>query len=296
MSTVSRTPDLAGPPPGGDPFRLGWRYVPRTLPDGRTTVDQVPLTVDDVLHPQEGDFRVHSEEHWKDCEYLSTVFKSRVASDPEALVLADHRVAWDDPGVRPHGPDVAVYFGVDERQRPGATFDVDAEGTRPGVIVEIVSPETRDNDVVVKLAEYSRVGVECYVIVDTEYRDGRRIAARLLGYRNTPDGYVELPLNDQGRLWLVALGVGLGIDGVQVACYDASGAKIGDYVEVARAWEAEVQARQAAERRVRQAERARAAAERQAQQEAEARAAAEARIRELEEQLRRQKPPKNGQS
>ncbi len=38
-----------------DPFRYGWRYVRRTLPDGRETLDQVPLTLEDVLHPEEED-------------------------------------------------------------------------------------------------------------------------------------------------------------------------------------------------------------------------------------------------
>ena len=41
-----------------DPFRYGWRYVRRTQPDGTEVVDQVPLSLDDLLYPEEGDFVV----------------------------------------------------------------------------------------------------------------------------------------------------------------------------------------------------------------------------------------------
>ena len=49
-----------------------------------------------------------------------------------------------------------------------------------GSRTEIVSPHTRDNDVVAKLAEYHRAGVPLYVIIDQETEGGPR---RLLGYR-----------------------------------------------------------------------------------------------------------------
>ena len=41
------------PPP--DPFRFGWRYVQQIRANGSKVSVQVPLTLDDVLHPQEGD-------------------------------------------------------------------------------------------------------------------------------------------------------------------------------------------------------------------------------------------------
>jgi hypothetical protein len=33
-------------------FRYGWRFVHQTLPDGSRELVQVPLTMEDVLHPQ----------------------------------------------------------------------------------------------------------------------------------------------------------------------------------------------------------------------------------------------------
>ncbi len=51
-------------PPRNDPFRYGWRYVLRgTAPNGQELWDQVPLTLDDVLHPEVGDFIVNSTAH-----------------------------------------------------------------------------------------------------------------------------------------------------------------------------------------------------------------------------------------
>ena len=69
---------------------------------------------------------------------------------PTALVLGDCKVLWPD-GVH-HSPDVAVYLGVREVQDYYSQFDVAAEGVRPRLIIEIVSPNTRENDVVAGFA------------------------------------------------------------------------------------------------------------------------------------------------
>src|SRR5215210_7781716 len=101
---------------GAEVFRYGWRYVRRALPDGREEWDQVPLTLEDVLHPEVGDFHVLSDAHNDDCVYLKTVAKAHLAADESAVVLSDCQVAWDVPDLRPHGPDLAVIFGVRQRK------------------------------------------------------------------------------------------------------------------------------------------------------------------------------------
>jgi hypothetical protein len=54
-----------------DPYVYGWREVLPTLPFGAQVWERVPLTLEDILHPQEGDFRVHSDEcqHFYNCLY-----------------------------------------------------------------------------------------------------------------------------------------------------------------------------------------------------------------------------------
>ena len=42
-------------PPAEDPFPLGWRYRARKNEDGSEDIEQVPLTPEDLLNPQEGD-------------------------------------------------------------------------------------------------------------------------------------------------------------------------------------------------------------------------------------------------
>ena len=50
-----------------DPFRPGWRYVKRTLPDGEEEFDQIPLTLEDLLFPEENDQTMFHPDHWDDC-------------------------------------------------------------------------------------------------------------------------------------------------------------------------------------------------------------------------------------
>ena len=183
-AVVTQTTAKPSPPiaPADDPFRYGWRYVLRPTPDDLQHLEQVPLTLDDVLHPDVGDFIVHSDCHETDRMYLTAVLRARLEVHGRAIVLSDVRVAWDVPDLRPHGPDVMVIPGLRER-RDWSTFDVAEEGVRPALMIEITSPETRENDVVWKVAHYARAGVAQYVIVDDarKRRETRRL--RLLDYR-----------------------------------------------------------------------------------------------------------------
>jgi hypothetical protein len=296
-------------PPEPDPYRYGWRYVRRTAPDGSETFDQVPLTLEDVLHPQEEDFIVQNSAHDDDRTYVREVFRSRRSRWPSPLVQCDVRVALGVPGVRPHGPDIAVFFGVRDPDRVWTTFDVAAEGVRPVLLMEITSPETRDNDVGIKVSHYHRAGVPLYLIVDRRRPEG---PVELIGYRHTPQRYEPLAPDAQGRLPLGPLGLLLGVRGNRVVLYDAAtGEELGDLEgeqraraaaearareqEAARA--AEAHARAAAEARARQEETARQAAEARAhEQEAAARQAAEAQLAELQARLRQLEAREQGPS
>jgi Uma2 family endonuclease len=251
-------------PPTVDIYRYGWRYVRHELPDGGETIEQLPLTLDDILFPEVGDFHVHSKAHEDTCNYLADVYNARLKHDRTAVVLNDVRVAWDVPELRPNGPDIAVIRGVRE-QRNWSTFDVAAEGVRPDVIVEITSPETRSNDLVAKVDIYAIAGVPIYIIVDARIWKGQE-TLYLIGYRLTPRGYEVLAPDERGWLWVESVGVWLGLRDNQVVCYDAAGQVIGDYTAI---------------------DSARAEAEARAKAEAEARAKAEAQLASLEAELRR---------
>jgi Uma2 family endonuclease len=252
MSTVADPRNQATTPEVADPFRYGWRDLTRQRPDGSWYVERTPLTLEDVLHPQMGDVLVESYLHDLIRDYLADVFRAWLAGVPGALVLTDCGVYWGHPELRHHSPDVCVILGVREMREEWASFDVADQGVRPVLIIEIVSPHTRENDVATKLEQYHRARVPRYVIVDREQEGG---PVRLLGYEYTPTGYLAMPADAQGRLWLEAVGVWISARGNRVVCYDgATGAEIGDYTAVSRALAEEKTRAEAAELRLRELE------------------------------------------
>ena len=308
MSTVStlQAPGQSAPD-DSDPFRYGWRWavlVQQHEWDGSESLDQVPLSLEDALHPQDGDHIVHTQPHDIDLTYLKDVFNSILASNPHAVVLSDCGVDWNLPGFKPLCPDIAVFFGI-RKHRGWSIFDVETEHAQIALVIEVTSASTRSNDVVKKFDYYHRAGVLAYVIVDSRIENLGTRRLELIGYRHSAKGYEKMPLDANGRIWLEALGVWLGITQDRntgfdrVACFDPiTNTEIGDYTAVtqariraeAQAAAAEAQAA-AAEAQTAAAHAQTAAAEARANAESQARAAAEARIRELEAALKNQAPP-----
>jgi len=283
-----------------DPFRYGWRYVRRTQPDGTTVIDEIPLTRNDLLYPEEGDFVVQEPWHTQDFTYCYSALTAWFAAQSTVVVLGDCRVDWGVPGIRPLGPDIVVLYEVPHWLRQ-ATFHLADEGGIPVLVVEIASPSTRDNDLGIKQAFYYRVGVQKYIIVDRgpEGED----PVHLLGYQRGPTGWLPLPPDAQGRLDLAPVGLSMGIEDDRPWFYDAvTGVREPDRPEwrqalaeareraqdaEARIQDAEVRA-QDAEVRAQDAATRATRAEASAQAEAQARIALEARVRALEGQLQRQ--------
>jgi colicin import membrane protein len=160
------------------------------------------------------------------------VLRARLEPSRRAIVLSDVRIAWDLPDLRAHGLDVMVIPSVRKR-RNWSTFEVAIERARPALIIEIVSPDARENDVVIKVEQYARAGVAQYVIVDDTGRGGVR-RLRLLDYRLEGTAYRLQEPDADGRVHLALADVWLGIRRDHVVCYDAAGREIGDYVTVVR--------------------------------------------------------------
>jgi len=294
-------------------FDYGYREVLKKLPDGRETWVRIPLTLEDVLHPEFGDVHVLGDPHDDDCNYLKDVLKDRFAADPAVVVFSDCGIFWDVPGLRHHSPDLSVIFGV-KRRKDWQTFHVKVEKVRPALIVEVTSPKTRVNDVKTKVEQYARAKVPHYAIADARTEEGKRRLA-LIAYQLKGKTYEPVDLDEHGRAWLAPVGLWLGVKqnpetgGDRVALIDpATNQEIGDYTAVNQARAAEAQradteaqrANTEAQRADAEAQRANAEAQRadaeaqranaeaqRANAEARARVEAEARAKELEDTVRR---------
>jgi len=274
----------------GDPFRLGHRWVRRTLPDGSVKLDVTPLLLEDLLFPEEEDHPMVRPEHTTDCITLYTGFKILQAHVPRSLVLMDCRIDFGAAVEKPLGPDVVVFHDVTTTSS-FATLKVAEAGARPVVVVEVTSPDSVGYDHDEKVDFYYRANVLRYVIIDSRYKGETRCDVRLIGYRHTPDGYEPIPLDERGRLRVAPLDCWLTIENGQVVVIDPTGRPIEgpeglfqakeDAVSQANAattarLDAEAQA-QAAEAQARAAEAQARAAEAQARAEATARLDAESR-------------------
>ncbi len=275
-------------------FDYGYRYVRKKRRDGGYHWVQSPLTLDDVLHPREGDVHLLGDPHTDDRTYLRVVVKARCANDPSVVVLTDCGIYWDVPGLRHHSPDLAVIFGVKKR-KDWKTFRVRMEKVRPSLIIEVTSPKTRVVDIKDKVKEYALARVLYYVIADVQ-EEGERRRITLIAYRLKGKAYQTVSADKLGRVSLgpVNLLLGVRVDaqsgGDRVVLIDpATNQEIGDYTAVDQARAAEARARIQAEAEARaQAERAEAEALARAAAQAQTKAA-QARIRELEAELKGRK-------
>jgi Uma2 family endonuclease len=271
-------------PPADDPFRYGWRYVSVPTPDGGTELEQVPLTLEDVLHPQEGDVIPERPVHQLERGYFADIARSRPLGPPLYYVTTDCLVAWGKKGLRPHAPDVALFVGL--RREPdlkAGTFRLAEYGGRCVLVLEVVSPDTRHNDVVRKMDHYFRAGVPLYILIDQERDDRPRT---LRGYRRGSKGYRPIRMVD-GKLRLREVGLLLWMRDDRLVCADLeTGKELGDYVRIARQLDEADQLIAEQKQALEESEERRREAEAQARAEAEARRAAEERARSAEERIR----------
>ncbi len=288
-------------PPADNPYLYGFRYVFYEK-NGEEAWDRVPLTLDDVLHPQLEDKVSQSDTHYLFCHYLYTILKARFSNNPTTVVMHDVPLNWGLADMGDHCPDVSVFHSV-HTHYPKGVFDVKGSGGEPLLLIEVTSPSTRILDVdnerrkENKYRHYARIEVPWYLIVDAAKWKDADVAPPLMLYRLESDKkqYTQVEPDARGWLWVEAVGLFLGPyeeSDLGIAWYDEEGQLLGDYKQLKTQHEAEAQARAAAEARAREESRLRTQAEAQLDTEARARAteararaAAEARLRELEAEL-----------
>jgi colicin import membrane protein len=259
--------ETASSSPDADPFFYGYRLRCVRLPSGEEVEQQIPLTPEDLLDPQPGDVVGQSGPHQKLLRLLVNLLTSYYASRDDVLITSDMKMLWGIPGLSEPAPDVAVILEVRDKDAERDSFDVVEEGTRPCLIIEVVSSkdaETRRNDYERKVEVYQKVGIPEYLILDPPTsRTKRRLL--MTGYRLGVDGrYRQIAPDAEGSLLsqTTRLLFGVAEDGRTLQVIDvATGEHLLAPEEMAEAWKAaeeqayrEAEARKAAEERASAAE------------------------------------------
>ena len=222
-------------------------------------------------------------------QLMKDVFRAR----DDVFVGADLVVYFSDLQVRNkdfRAPDGIAVLGVDPHERRG--WILWEEGGRyPDLVVEHMSPSTRDVDLGTKVRVYGQVWkVREYFAFDLE-------SGEIHAFWGTANGLVPMVANAEGRFPSEVLGGEVGVSDVPVdgrsgpwmRIFSSDGTLVPTEAERARAEAARAEAEAAraeaeAERAGIEAARARAEAERADAAEAKA-AALEARLAELEARL-----------
>lgn len=245
--------ETASSSPNADPFFYGYRLRCVRLPSGEEVEQQIPLTPEDLLDPQPGDVVGQSGPHQKLLRLLVNLLTAFFASREDVLVTSDMKMLWGIPGLSEPAPDAAVIPGVRDKEAERDSFDVVEEGTRPCLILEVVSSkdaETRRNDYERKVEIYQQVGIPEYLILDPPTsRTKQRLLMR--GYRLGADGrYRRIEPDAEGRLLsqTTQLLFGVAEDGRTLRVLDAAaGEPLRSPEEIEEILASEVKARKAAE-------------------------------------------------
>ncbi|MEM7532761.1 MAG: Uma2 family endonuclease [Chloroflexota bacterium] len=209
----------------GDEAIYGWRYIVETDEHGKKQIVGVPLTLDDYLHPQEGDDHMNNRSQRAIIKYIESVLELYLRHIQGLLILTEVGIDWNIPGIQHYSPDISVLFNVQNPERsPQTIFKASEEGTVPSLLIEVTSPSSRHADLQDKVQRYEQLGVPYYFIVDGLRRRGNPIPTlRLLGYELTSRGYVEITPNQFGWLWMAPVNAWIGLHEGDVRCYDAQG-------------------------------------------------------------------------
>jgi Uma2 family endonuclease len=196
--------------PIDDPFRYGWRTVTETLPNGETVYREIPLTQEDFLDPQLGDHMVQSDPHLILVVSLYNRFIKQYHADRTTGVFSDLKMLWGRPGIKEPAPDLAIVPHLKTKKARRKSFHVTKEGTRPCLVVEVVSPDYPGDDTV-KVKIYEQVGITEYIIIDPHFDDEIK-PIELVGYRLVNGVYQAIEPDGQGRLLSETTGVWFELD------------------------------------------------------------------------------------
>ena len=255
----------------GEPYRGKGMILMRWVdtPDGGRKQMDFRLTPELFLHQTHEDRICYCTRHNDAVLEIAHLLRHHFRSAPDVTVFRDmlHLLG---PGLPTPGPDVSVVRGLRKQETERFELDLERDGVRPCLIVEVVSPGDRlirQADLKDKVEVYERAGVQEYVIVDWTLMNLR---FRLVGYRLDSSGrYQPIQPDTEGRFLSETAGVWFQVSpvGQRILLYEhPTGRRLLNLEE--------------------QEERAKDA-ERKALREGEARKAAEAEVERLRAEIER---------
>jgi Uma2 family endonuclease len=179
-------------------FTIGWRYVTETLPSGEETYYQIPLTAEDLLDPQLGDQVVQHSKHQSLNHDLVNILNNHYVDDPTIRVFSDLKMMWGIPGLSEPAPDVAVIPHLKNKKQDHSSFDVVKEGTRPCLVIEIMS-EGSPGDDTKKVDIYEKALIPEYFIINPHSNEAQPYY-EIWGYRLENGKYQPIEFDKRGSL------------------------------------------------------------------------------------------------
>ncbi|MFN8488471.1 MAG: Uma2 family endonuclease [Caldilineaceae bacterium] len=193
-----------------DRYPYGYRVAQETQPDETVGYSYIPLTQADFLDPQEGDRLTQSDPHIKFVFSLVSRFLKHYLGVTDVGVFSDLKMLWRIPGLKEPAPDLAIVPNLVDQHKYRGSFDVVAEGTRPCLVVEVMSPQYPGDDTI-KVDIYRQAQIPEYIIINPHFEDEEN-HFELIGYRLVGKRYQRMKPDAQGRLLSETTGVWFGLD------------------------------------------------------------------------------------
>ena len=178
----------------------GWRMEWVTDEEGEEKLLYFPLTEDEFIHPKE-DYHLPSNTfHENTRTEIKEILQRRYGQREDVGVFGDLIIRWGIKGLRDLCPDVCVVFGLRDKERDRSKFIVPEEGTKPAIVMEVVSPRYRTADRQTKVKQYARAGIPEYIIFDRRRQRGE-LRDEVLGYRLEGKNYLSIVPDEEGRIY-----------------------------------------------------------------------------------------------
>lgn len=191
-------------------------FRPVLKPDGRWVIEPIPLTLEILLNPQEGDQVPQSNPHYRTLFPLADALRRFLERQSDLAVFSDLIIYWGIPGLRQVSPDVSVVQGLADREAVKGSLDLGEESrARVRLAIEVVSTTSklqRAKDEEHNPEVFRRAGVEDYVLVypaEADEPGGPRLKLLTL---DRSGRYQQGRPDRRGRLLLRSVNLRIGVD------------------------------------------------------------------------------------